>query len=141
MDIHTVKDKGQVIAHIFKASISTGDSGIRFLSPNDYTLQLGLIEYKSGHMIRTHQHNPDIHYKVDTTQEFLYLEKGKVKMTLYADDWRKLEEIILEKGDFLLLISGGHGFEIIEDCRLVEVKQGPYPGELNAKLYLDEIKK
>ena len=29
----------------------------------------------------------------------------------------------------ILLIAGGHGFEVLEDVEMIEVKQGPYVGE------------
>jgi hypothetical protein len=30
-----------------------------------------------------------------------------------------------------LLIAGGHGFEVLEDLNMVEVKQGPYVGDMD----------
>jgi len=35
----------------------------------------------------------------------------------------------LHQGDIVLLAFGGHGFEVIESCEMIEVKQGPYAGE------------
>jgi mannose-6-phosphate isomerase-like protein (cupin superfamily) len=35
----------------------------------------------------------------------------------------------LESGDVILLIKGGHGFEVLEELEMIEVKQGPYLGE------------
>lgn len=29
----------------------------------------------------------------------------------------------------ILLIKGGHGFEILEELEMIEVKQGPYVGD------------
>jgi hypothetical protein len=29
----------------------------------------------------------------------------------------------------ILLIQGGHGFEVLEELEMIEVKQGPYAGE------------
>jgi hypothetical protein len=31
-------------------------------------------------------------------------------------------------GDILIAVSGGHGFRVLEDTVLLEIKQGPYPG-------------
>jgi hypothetical protein len=42
-----------------------------------------------------------------------------------------LESRILSSGDVLLLAFGGHGFQMLEDCEVIEVKQGPYSGELD----------
>jgi hypothetical protein len=36
---------------------------------------------------------------------------------------------VLEGGDVILLASGGHGFEVLEEIEMIEVKQGPYAGD------------
>lgn len=131
--IETVKYKDQTIALIFYHSIKA--EGVKFLTPTDYTLQLGLIEHAKGKLVNDHIHRQDIKYKVDTTQEFLYIEKGSILMKLYSDQWKPVKEVILKTGDFILLVSGGHGLEVLEDCRIIEIKQGPYPGDAHAKIY------
>ncbi len=133
LSIQTIKYKGKILAHIFKKELKA--NGVKFLTPDSYSLQLGLLEHKKGVILKSHQHNPDVKYKVDTTQEFLYVEKGKVKVTYYSNDWKKVKEVIMHKGDFFLHVDGGHGFEMLEKSRLIEVKQGPYPGENIAKIY------
>jgi hypothetical protein len=35
----------------------------------------------------------------------------------------------LYTGDVILLAAGGHGFEMLEDSQIIEIKQGPYVGE------------
>ena len=40
-----------------------------------------------------------------------------------------LESRVLEGGDTILLAGGGHGFEVLEDLAMIEVKQGPYAGD------------
>jgi len=136
--IRTIKYNGKILAHIFKSNLTS--DGVKFLTPESYSLQLGLLEHKKGVLLKSHQHNPELKYKVDTTQEFLYVEKGKVKVTYYSNDWKKVAAIILTKGDFLLHIDGGHGFEMLEKSRLIEVKQGPYPGDAKAKLFSEDLK-
>lgn len=32
----------------------------------------------------------------------------------------------MEAGDIILLASAGHGFEVLEELEMIEVKQGPY---------------
>lgn len=135
MDIHEVKHQGKILSIFFKHSIKA--EGVRFLTPNDYTLQLGLLEHSSGVKIRDHIHNPEIKYKVDTTQEFLYLEQGQVKVKVFTDSFELVEEVIMNKGDFMLHVAGGHGFEILKKCRMIEIKQGPYPGPEHVKKYRD----
>lgn len=139
MNKKTIKYKGKILAHIFEHSLKA--DGVKFLTPHDYSLQLGVIEHPKGHQITDHGHNPDIKYKVDTTQEFLYIEKGKVLMKLYNDDFKLVKEVVLERGDFTLFVSGAHGFEILKKCRMIEVKQGPYPGDKMAKVHKKHGKK
>ena len=47
-------------------------------------------------------------------------------MDFYDTDKTYLESRILEDGDIILLASAGHGFEILEELEMYEVKQGPY---------------
>lgn len=129
----TVKYRDLVIAHFFSHSLKS--EGVSFLTPETYTLQLGLIEHAGGKVVQDHIHRQDIKYHVDTTQEFLYIEKGIVKIKLFTPDWQALGEFTLTNGDFVLFVNGGHGLEVIEDCRIIEIKQGPYPGDKNAKTY------
>src|SRR3989344_4086860 len=105
-----VKCKNKVVAHIFSNNIET--DGVSFLTPDTYPLQLGLIEHPMGKIVKDHIHRQDITYQVDTTQEFLYIEKGRVKIKLFSNEWEELGEFNLSAGDFVLLISGGHGLEI-----------------------------
>jgi len=137
METKTISYNGQTIALVFSKEIKA--DGVKFLTPVEYTLQLGLIEHPAGKLVRDHIHRQDVKYKVDTTQEFLYIEKGKVKVKLYSEKWELLEEVVLTGGDFVLFVSGGHGLEIMETCRIIEIKQGPYPGDKLCKIFKDEV--
>ena len=33
---------------------------------------------------------------------------------------------ILLSDDVIILFKGGHGFDVLEDCKIIEIKQGPY---------------
>lgn len=136
MYTQVIKTGKQIIALVFRHRLKA--NGVRFLTPSDYTLQLGLIEHPAGKMVRDHIHRQDIKYKVDTTQEFLYIEKGKVRVNLYTSKWKEVRKVILGTGDFVLFVGGGHGLKVLEDCRIIEVKQGPYPGEKLAKIFRNE---
>jgi mannose-6-phosphate isomerase-like protein (cupin superfamily) len=63
------------------------------------------------------------------TQETLFIKKGKLRVDFYNDDQAYLESRELVAGDVVLLICGGHGFEVLEDLEMIEVKQGPYAGD------------
>lgn len=133
-----IERNGQIYAIVFRKSHRP--EGVNFMTPDDYTLQLGLIGHPAGKVIKDHIHNPEIHYKVDTTQEFLYIEKGKVKVTVYDGVWVELKQVVLSAGDIFLTVAGGHGFEVLEDCYMIEVKQGPFPGDKLMKFYREDAK-
>lgn len=125
----------ETYALIFRHSLKA--DGVKFLTPDDYTLQLGLIEHPAGKEVRDHIHRQDIKYNVDTTQEFLYIESGSVEVTIYTNSWKVVKKTVLEAGDFILFVGGGHGLKVVKKCRIIEIKQGPYPGDKNAKIYRD----
>jgi len=65
-----------------------------------------------------------VHY----THEVLVIKRGKLRVDFYDDDRIYLESRILRTGDVILLVGGGHGFEVLEETEMFEVKQGPYAG-------------
>jgi mannose-6-phosphate isomerase-like protein (cupin superfamily) len=67
--------------------------------------------------------------EVQFTQEVLFIRKGRLRVDFYDPEQHYLESRILGPGDVILLIQGGHGFDVLEEVEMVEVKQGPYVGE------------
>jgi len=102
--------------------------GIQFFTPSDYSQQLGYMNRPRGYVIPPHVHNP-VAREVHFTKEVLFIKSGSVRVDFYDDNQVYLESRILEKGDFVLLAYGGHGFEMLEASEIVEIKQGPYAGE------------
>lgn len=102
--------------------------GTTFLTPNDYSQQLGYMHHPRGKVIEPHCHN-HVPREVTYTQEVLFIRRGRLRVDLYSPDRKYLESRMLSAGDIILLASGGHGFEVIEEVEMVEVKQGPYMGD------------
>ncbi len=98
-----------------------------FFSNPEYSQQLGIIKYPQGGKIKAHYHN-ELARQLVFTQEVLVIRKGSVKVDLYNSTLEWIESIVLYKGDVIFLVSGGHGFEMMEDCEMLEIKQGPYSG-------------
>ena len=124
----------QLLAIILRRTRTLGKT--TFYSPTLAPLQLGTICKKKGDIIRPHIHNEPVK-TVRITQEVLVIEEGKLRVDLYAPNGKRVYQTILSKGDKIFLAAGGHGFTVIEDTRIFEVKQGPYPGYEKAKKYLD----
>ncbi len=113
------------------AIIIPGDfsrEGIHFFTPNDLSQQLAYMHHPQGKIIEPHVHNP-VPRQVQYTQEVLFLKKGKLRVDFYDEEQNYLESRILMGGDVILLATGGHGFEVIEEIEMIEVKQGPYAGQ------------
>jgi hypothetical protein len=104
--------------------------GIRFFTPDDFSQQLGYMNRLKGYIIEPHLHNT-LKREITQTSEVLFIKSGTVKVDFYTNDKVFYTSEILIKGDVILLIEGGHGFEIIEDAEIIEVKQGPYAGNLD----------
>ena len=102
--------------------------GIKFFTPNHFSQQLGYMKRDAGYVIEPHVHNPIVR-EVDYTKEVLFVKSGKLRVDFYDKNQNYLKSEELRKGDVILLAYGGHGFEMIEETELIEVKQGPYAGE------------
>ena len=102
--------------------------GIEFFTPNDFSQQLAYMNRPSGYKIQPHIHNK-VQREVFYTQEVLFIKKGKVKIDFYDDERNPIDTIIVQTGDVILLASGGHGFEMLEETEMIEVKQGPFAGD------------
>ena len=102
--------------------------GIEFFTPAEFSQQLGYMKHGEGYRIQPHTHNLQVR-EVRYTQETLFVRRGRVRVDFYRGDRTFLESRELKAGDVVLLASGGHGFEFLEESEMIEVKQGPHTGE------------
>ena len=102
--------------------------GIQFFTQSDDSLQLGYMKRSANYVISPHIHNC-LPRKVDYSTEVLIVKSGLVKVDFYDDDLILRDSRFLYPGYLILLRSGGHGFTMIQDSEIYEVKQGPYMGE------------
>jgi mannose-6-phosphate isomerase-like protein (cupin superfamily) len=102
--------------------------GISFFTPHDFSQQLAYMRHPAGKVIEAHVHNP-IPRHVTYTQETLFIKRGRLRVDFFDDQQHYLESRELTAGDVVLLVKGGHGFEVLEALEMLEVKQGPYAGD------------
>jgi mannose-6-phosphate isomerase-like protein (cupin superfamily) len=124
--IEKITNQEQLLAIIISHRFN--ESGIHFFTPNELSQQLAYMHHPTGKVIQPHVHNPVIR-EVTHTQEVLFIKNGKLRVDFYNDQQEYLDSRILEAGDVILLVTGGHGFEVLEEIEMIEVKQGPYVGE------------
>src|SRR5436309_15691109 len=86
------------------------------------------MRHPAGKVIEPHVHNP-VPRAIRTTQEVLLVKRGKIRVDFYDTEKKYRKSRILGAGDIVLLAAAGHGFEVLEDLEMIEVKQGPYMGD------------
>lgn len=122
-----VDKDGKKIATIISGNNMVTE-GVNFVTDPEDPLQVGVLGHKAGQILKAHNHNSK---EVGTVKvmEVIYVVSGSVRVSFYDDK----DEMIVSKqlwgGDLLVQHSGGHGFSVIKDCVMVEVKQGPYSGK------------
>lgn len=124
--IEEIKHNDEILAII--VSNNYHYEGIKFFTPDSFSQQLGYMNRPKGYIIEPHLHLP-VKRKVTYTNEVLFIKSGKVKVNFYTNDKFFINKRILITGDVILLIKGGHGFEMLENSEIIEVKQGPYVNE------------
>jgi mannose-6-phosphate isomerase-like protein (cupin superfamily) len=124
--IETLKVGDQLLAVIVSREFDK--PGIHFFTPDDLSQQLAYMRHPAGKVIDPHIHNP-VNRSVQYTQEVLFIRRGRLRVDFYDNDQTYIESRILQAGDVILLATGGHGFEVLEEIEMIEVKQGPYAGD------------
>jgi cupin fold WbuC family metalloprotein len=103
-------------------------NGLNFFTQESDQLQVGSWRYAKGKTLAPHIHNY-VKRESDRTQECVIVVAGSIKVTIYTERDEILEEIVVNAGQAMILLRGGHGYEILEDETVVfEIKNGPYPG-------------
>ena len=107
--------------------------GVNFFTDKESTQQFGYMNHKKNHIILPHRHNKR-QSKILLTTEVLILLKGILRVDFYTDKEKYLFSKKLYANDLILLSDGGHGFKVLKDVKMIEVKQGPY------SLSMDKVK-
>ena len=123
-----VFEEDRLLAIILRSSFKK--EGIDFFTPPEFSQQLGYMNRSKGYKIQPHIHQK-IERTIQYTQEVLFIKKGIVRVDFYKNDKTYLNSKLLNQGDVVLLSAGGHGFEMLEDSEIIEVKQGPFAGNID----------
>jgi len=133
-DVRTIRDGDEVIAIVIPADAPA--QGVRFVTPQSYPFQVGLLAHAAGVALKPHGHRK-LKIETDVFQEILIIQSGRVAVDLYGMRSQMLETVELGPGDAILFVDGGHGVRMLSDARILEVKQGPYPGDKLAKVFIE----
>lgn len=124
--IDEIRHNGELLALIVPQNFDA--RGVHFFTPNEYSQQLAYMHHPAGKVIDPHVHNQvirEVHY----TLEVLFIKRGSLRVDFYDGSCNYLESRVLSAGDVILLATGGHGFEALEELEMIEVKQGPYASD------------
>lgn len=121
--IEVIKGQEVVIAIIVRSNYRK--DGIEFITPKDYSLQMGHMTRPTGYQVIPHIHNP-VRRETIGTQEVLFIKSGLIRIDFYTFDQTYLESRNLATGDLVLLAGAGHGITVLEAATIVEVKNGPF---------------
>ena len=129
--MRTIKKNEKIIAIIYRDNDWV--DGLNFFTSDDMFMQVSSWQYNSGQRLADHIHK-DYERIISRTQEMTYVKNGKMKVFLYDEEKKPIEEFILNKGDLAVFGYGGHGYEILEDnTQIIETKNGPFIGVENDK--------
>ena len=121
--IEKIKNKQKLLSIIIRANYKS--ENIEFFTPSDFSQQLGYMNRPKGYVVQAHLHKP-VKRQIMNTREVLIVKKGKIRTYFYDNKKKYVCSKIIKTGDILLLVNGGHGFEMLEKSEVFEVKQGPY---------------
>ncbi len=123
MSLETITADGAVLAYIARADSAPGET--RFLTPDECNLQVGHVVYPAGSQIARHMHLP-VKRQLTGTTEVILVQRGRCELEVFDEARQLVRRCELRVGDILVAVAGGHGFRVLEDTVLLEVKQGPY---------------
>lgn len=134
MSVEIVEYDGIKYAEIIWARARVEET--TFFSPPESSFQFGLLAHKAGFTEPPHYHKA-VERTINDLQQMFVVQFGVVAVSLYSDDGEPLREIVLKKGDAIVLIHGIHAIRVIENMQCISVKQGPFLGTENDKIIVE----
>ena len=122
--IEKIIHKKKMLALIVRGKYR-GKKGIHFFTPESATQQFGYMRHNKKHVIKPHLHQKRL-TKILSTTEVILIMKGVLRVDFYSQKKKYLYSKILNKNDIIMLVHGGHGFKVLKNVEMLEIKQGPY---------------
>ncbi len=124
--VECIASNGTPLVYIIRSDLNPLET--TFLTPPEFNLQLGFIVYPAGGEVVRHEHRP-LERHIVGTSEVLIVRTGRCEIEIYNDERELVTTREMRVGDIMFIVGGGHGFRMLENTVLLEVKQGPYDGE------------
>ncbi len=125
----------KLIAIIFRKNLNVKE--LEFFTEGSNPFQVGAHNRKKGVKLTPHVHKLKKPITISTLQEWLFVTKGKIRITIYTPKGEIIHRKILSTGDSILLMEQGHGVDFLEDSQVFEIKQGPFLNTIHSKIFLN----
>lgn len=126
MEVEKILDGDLTLAIIIRET--SWEEGLNFVSSDEDYLQVGFWGYNRGQKLTPHLHMVEPR-QILRTQEVVFVKDGCIKADIYTEKGEFLKSVELARGDTIILLNGGHGYEILQDnTQVLEIKNGPYIG-------------
>lgn len=122
---------GELAALVMRFSDDVKSS--TFFSPPDLNFQISIFKREKDFVEKPHFHKKIIR-KIDRVEQFLYILDGHMRVDFFNKKGILTKTKRIKKGDSILIIRGIHGVKMIDNCKAVSVKQGPFMGDINDKI-------
>jgi hypothetical protein len=134
MSVESVEYNGIKYAEIIWADSKVKET--TFYSAPESSFQFGLLAHKAGFVEPPHYHKP-ITRTINDLQQMFIVQMGVVAVRLFSDRGDLLREIVMHPGDAIVLIHGVHAIQVLEDMQCISVKQGPFLGTEQDKVFVE----
>jgi len=134
--VERVEHQGNILAIVVRSKFEY--VGTTCFTPTDFTLQLMIMVKRKGESAKAHLHRPTSspHEPWVSRHEILHIISGQVKVELFSVDGQPADQVMLYAGD-TILITAGHRISYLKDTKVLEIKEGPYPGYEKDKQFFE----
>ena len=134
MNVEKIEYEGKKYAEIIWSDVCVEQT--TFFSPAESSFQFGLLAHKAGFVEPPHYHKA-VTRTISDLQQMFVVQRGVVEVDLFSYGGALIRTIVINPGDAIVLIDGVHAIRVIEDMQCISVKQGPYMGEENDKVFVE----
>jgi hypothetical protein len=122
--IENITHKKEILAIIIRRNYLK-KKGINFFTNPKLNQQVAFMNHPKNHLIQPHSHKKRFR-KIRGSTEVLIILDGILKINFFDNNNKLILSKTIKKNDIVILLKGGHGFEVKKNCKMIEVKQGPY---------------
>lgn len=98
------------------------------LTADELPLQIIVLGREQGSRVNPHYHVNDVQPESATRHQIMICQSGTAKIGLYTKEAEHIADVLIHRDD-LILMCEGHSIEFVEPgTKLIEIKQGPFPG-------------